>query len=86
MAAKQLNPEEIPDSLVGTARERFVGPKKDKKTGQKSLVEVGGDVERDYNLAMRLARSGKIALDDDLRAGVKASVKSAKADKKADKK
>jgi len=69
------NPEEIPDTLVVTARERFVGTKKNKKTGQHNIVEVGDDVELDYNLALRLERSGKVAIDDELRAGVKASVK-----------
>jgi hypothetical protein len=77
------NPEEIPDTLVVTARERFVGTKKNKKTGQHDIVEVGDDIELDYNLALRLERSGKIAIDDELRDGVKASVKASVAKKSA---
>lgn len=77
------NLEEIPDTLVVTARERFVGTKKNKKTGQHDIVEVGDDIELDYNLALRLERSGKIAIDDELRDGVKASVKASVAKKSA---
>jgi hypothetical protein len=77
------NLEEIPDTLVVTARERFVGTKKNKKTGQHDIVEVGDDIELDYNLALRLERSGKIAIDDELRDGVKASVKASGAKKSA---
>lgn len=55
---------EDPEFVTGTARTRFLGPKKD-EDGRKIIVEEGEDVELEYRLALRLEHSGKLALGDD---------------------
>ncbi len=90
--AKNKNPEEEPEEIEVTARIRFFGPKRDKVTGQKIIVEVGEDVVLPYRLAMRLAAGNdpKVAVEKEDRAeakdNAKIKAKAAAAQEKADEK
>ncbi len=84
-ARKTSEPEEeLPEFLTGTARERFNGPQKDRKTKRRIVIEPGENVELPYALALRLHKSGKLALTDDEREGAKDAAKQRKKNQQAD--
>ena len=53
MAAKKKGSKAPPEFLEVTTRERILGPKRDRETGQKDILEEGEDCEPPYALATR---------------------------------
>jgi hypothetical protein len=68
--AKKKRTEEDPEFVEVTARERINGIEKD-KNGRRKVIEQGEDFKCPYRLALRLERSGKVAIDDDDRDAAK---------------